>query len=169
MLNFDKIFQSPGFHIGFISQALRNNIAKRFAENGYDISFAQWPMLVALWHHGEISQKKINELIRKDKTSVARMLFVMEKHKLIERKLDPDDRRNKLINLTEKGKELVKRLVPIVEEFVDDMCKGLTNDEIESLKSTLGKIFKNIEGINLSDSGVLTKEKLFIINSEIIT
>lgn len=163
MLDFKKIMQSPGFHIGFVSQALRNNITKRFNDNGFDITFAQWPMLVTLWHFEDLSQNAVSKMMQRDKTSVARMLSGMEKHSLISRKIDPNDRRNKLINLTDKGKELVSQLVPIMHNFVDDMCLGMSNEEINTLNLLLDKIFTNIEGVSLREAGTLTKEKLFLI------
>lgn len=163
MLDFKKIMQSPGFHIGYVSQALRNNITKRFNENGYDITFAQWPMLVTLWHFENLSQNAVSKMMQRDKTSVARMLSGMENNMLISRETDPNDRRNKLINLTDKGKELVSQLVPIMHQFVDDMCLGMSQDEVNTLNSLLDKIFTNIEGASLHDAGTLSMEKLFLI------
>lgn len=164
MFDINKIIQSPGFHIGFVSQALRNNITKRFNDNGFDITFAQWPMLVALSHFENISQNEISKMMQRDKTTIARMLSLMEKNGLIKRLIDPFDKRNKIINLTDKGKELFQNLVPIMIHFIDEMCEGIPREEISMLNNTLGKIFENIEGVSLCDAGSLTKEKILLTN-----
>ena len=164
MANFEKIFNSPGFHIGFVSRALRNNIEKRFHAKGYDISFAQWPIMVALWHYDDLSQKHLSCIMHKNKTSITRMLATMEKHGIITRETDPKDKRNKLINLTEKGRDLVEELVPIIENFVDDMCKGLEPEEIKFLNSTIAKVFENITGFSMYDISPLKISKQLITN-----
>ena len=57
---------------------------------------------------------------------------------------DPNDRRARLLHLTDKSREIVEPLRAIVNALVEDMAEGLTSREQDLLAELLGKISANL-------------------------
>ena len=63
---------------------------------------------------------------------------------LISMRLHPS-RRSFLIFLTDAGRNLEDKLVPIASEALDEALQGLSEEEIKQLKVLLNKIFINVD------------------------
>lgn len=137
------IAESLGFIISRTNQKLSNYLTRKFKP--YDITPEQWGLLNRLWEKDGVSQKELSELSIKDQTTVTRILDKLERKGLIKRQTSPDDRRSFLIFLTDTGRSLENKLVPIAYEVLDEALQGLSEEEIKQMKLLLNKIFMNIE------------------------
>jgi DNA-binding MarR family transcriptional regulator len=137
------IEESLGFIISRTNQKLSNYLTRKF--KSYDITPEQWGLLNRLWEKDGISQKELSEISIKDQTTVTRILDKLERKGLIKRQTSPDDRRSFLIFLTDTGRSLESKLVPIAYEVLDEALQGLSEEEIKQMKLLLNKIFMNIE------------------------
>jgi DNA-binding transcriptional ArsR family regulator len=70
----------------------------------------------------------------------------LERAGLIERRGDPDDRRNVLIRLTDDGRALFERVAPAHLANEQRMLSGLTDDERATLADLLRKLLVEYEG-----------------------
>ncbi|MBU9722874.1 MULTISPECIES: MarR family winged helix-turn-helix transcriptional regulator [Bacillaceae] len=102
-------------------------------------------IMMLLWEKDGLSQYQIAEKLRKDKTNIARMASNLEKKGFINRNSCDIDRRSVKLFLTEKGRELGESIIPISERFNEQVCKGITKDELQILESILKKMRKNVE------------------------
>jgi hypothetical protein len=66
---------------------------------------------------------------------------------LVERAADPASRRNTLITLTARGRELFERVVPAHLENERRLLTALTRDEEEQLAALLRKLLVEFEGV----------------------
>jgi DNA-binding MarR family transcriptional regulator len=73
------------------------------------------------------------------------MIDVMEKHGLLVRKNDYNDRRAYKIYLTNSGRQLKERLPEIVASHIEKACRGIGKKELEVTLETLAKIRRNFE------------------------
>lgn len=140
-----KLTDSIGFHVGYVAASMKTHMTNEFKKRGYSISSAQWPIMVMLWQRDGRSQNELVNMIHKDKTSVARNITHLEKEDIIVRVQDRSDRRNNIIYLTNKGKQLENELVPLVKEFISKITRGVEKDDIEKVNFTLRQIYKNIQ------------------------
>jgi len=137
------IEESLGFIINRTNQKLSNYLTRRF--KSYDITPEQWGLLNRLWDKDGISQKELSEISIKDQTTITRILDKLERKGLIKRQTSPDDRRSFLIFLTDSGRNLESKLVPIAYEVLDEALQGLSEEEIKQMKFLLNKIFMNVD------------------------
>lgn len=144
MKNLFEIHDRVGFYLGFTSRTMINALSKRFLENGYDITAGQWPLLMMLWEKDGLSQNEITKCSFKEKTTITRLITSLEKKNIILRVRDKNDRRNNFIYLTNKGKELKDKLIPIADALEQDSIRNISEDEIKQLKDILYKIYNNI-------------------------
>ncbi|OGU13698.1 MAG: hypothetical protein A2X61_01950 [Ignavibacteria bacterium GWB2_35_12] len=145
MKNYNQLFRELGFLIGHTGRALKNSITKSFAEHGYEVTAEQWGILMSLWSKDGISQQVLSASISKEKTTVVRLIDNMEKRNIIVRVQDAGDRRNNLIYLTEEGKSLREKLVPIAINELRKALKNMSEKEIDTLTTLLKKVYNNLK------------------------
>ena len=85
------------------------------------------------------------EILEKDKTNIARMSLNLENKGFIKRIGCPNDRRSLNLYLTPEGYALSKQVVPILEEFNDIICEGISKEELVFLEKILLKFNKNVQ------------------------
>ena len=133
--------------VGMLMSQVDRLCTKKFSQNahklGMDISQDQWIVLGPIWKNKGISQKEIAEYCGKDKTSVTKIIDTLEKKNLVVRVPDQLDHRIKRVVLSNKGKKLFLEVIPVMELTRDQLRKGITDKEIELLRSVLSKIYKN--------------------------
>lgn len=137
--------------LGMLIGQIHRLSTKRFVQNshmhGLEISLDQWLVLGPVWKNDGISQKEISEYCGKDKTSVTKIIDTLEKKNLVVRVTDQLDHRVKRVVLSQKGRELFLSALPVMAKTRDELRSGISDKEIESLKSILSKIYKNLKDI----------------------
>ena len=122
---------------------------KRFVQNSHnyklDISLDQWIVLGPVWKNEGISQKNIADYCGKDKTSVTKIIDTLEKKNLVVRVSAQLDHRIKRIVLSNKGKKLFLDALPVMEQTRNELRTGINDQEIETLKNILTKIYNNLK------------------------
>jgi len=134
--------------LGILISQVDRLCTKRFVQNshkfGLDISQDQWMVLGPIWKNEGISQKDISEYCGKDKTSVTKIIDTLEKKNILVRVPDQLDNRVKRVVLSNKGKELFLNVMPVIEQTRDELRSGISDKEIDSLKTVLTKLYKNL-------------------------
>ena len=138
---------SLGFLIYRTALALRTALQRTFADHGYGITPEQWGIIRRLWEEEGLSQREIGEKTFKDKPNITRMLDALEARRLIFRQPDPRDRRKFCIYLTREGKQLYESLCPLAQDLRERLTQNLAPREIDLLKETLNKIYRNTSSL----------------------
>ena len=146
MIKNDKLRND--INLGMLIGQVHRLSTKKFVHNshnsGLDISMDQWIVLGPIWENDGLSHKEISEYCLKDKTSVTKIIDTLEKKNLVVRVADQLDHRVKRVVLSNKGKELFLQAIPIMELTRDQLREGITEQDIESLRSVLTKIYNNL-------------------------
>lgn len=108
------------------------------------ITVDQWVLLKIIEERKQISQVELAQVSQKDTASITRILDLLQKKGLIQRIDDEYDRRKYMISLTAEGLEFVMRNLPIIDRLRDQIVQGLSQEEIQTLKSILAKIRQNL-------------------------
>ena len=75
-----------------------------------------------------------------DKMQVSRAVAGLERAGLLTRTVDPEDRRNRILKLTASGRELLRKLVPMVEAREAFLLEALAPEERAQLQSMIGRL-----------------------------
>lgn len=124
------------------SRLLVNRISKNLSK--HQVTAEQWTILANLWQHNGQTQQALADFSNKNKASITHLIDNLEKRKLVERRADDTDRRNKKIFLTEEGKELQEELSKIVKKTVKQATEGIDKKELKSTKKVLKSIIGNL-------------------------
>lgn len=103
----------------------------------------EWHLLKALKTCKEEKEDgivKVSDLVRRGTMpapGVSRALGQAEKKGLILRRVDEEDRRNTLVELTREGETLVENLQQRMDDFFDTIFSRLSDKELMQMKETL--------------------------------
>jgi DNA-binding MarR family transcriptional regulator len=96
--------------------------------------------LLTLQGEGPISQQALGRYLRIDPGSMVDLVDELERRRLVERRRNPADRRAYAIHLTPAGEEMLRQAEGVAREVEDDILRGLTPEERETLQGLLRRI-----------------------------
>ena len=140
-----KFHMSMGMLINSAHRAMTKRFVQNAMKSGLDISLDQWMVLGPIWQLESASQKELGEITLKDKTSITRLVDILEKKNLVVRVEDQIDHRIKRVILTNAGKQLFFDVLPIMEKTREEVRKDISDQDIETFKKVLSSIIMNLE------------------------
>ena len=140
-----KFHMSMGMLINSAHRAMTKRFVQNAMQSGLDISLDQWMVLGPIWQFESASQKELGEITLKDKTSITRLVDILEKKNLVVRVEDQIDHRIKRVILTNAGKQLFFDVLPIMEKTREEVRKDISDQDIETFKKVLSSIIVNLE------------------------
>jgi DNA-binding MarR family transcriptional regulator len=123
---------------------MRESLNARFQEAGFNITTEQWNLLAYLAEQDGLSQQALADRYRRSKVSALNLLKKLETAGLITRHPDPVDGRTNRVYLTPKGRKTQKALIPLAVENIEAMGRGLSDEELQTLKTIVRKITRNL-------------------------
>jgi DNA-binding MarR family transcriptional regulator len=93
------------------------------------LSMPQFSVLMQLHHKGVCGVSDISERFDVTNAAASQLVDKLVQSGFIKREEDPQDRRAKLLNLTEKGKELIQQGIEERYRWVDQLAERLTVEE----------------------------------------
>ncbi len=132
------------FQISEVAKLLHKNLSSAFEQNGFNVTPEQFSVLALLWYKEGIKQQEIADELKRDKTTIARIIENMLNSNLIVKVPDQLDKRNNLIYLTKKGKELQATMVHVAGQVYMQALKNITEENIGTGIDILKKIKTNI-------------------------
>jgi len=136
---------SIGFLINKAALRLKAELARAFNAAGYNATPEHWAVLNCLSELDGQTQTQLAGRVAKDKTNMTRILGVMTRNGLVERRPHESDGRSYRVFLTEPGKELVGSLVPIAETVLKRATRGLGPDDLASIRKLMSQVSENLE------------------------
>ncbi|HAX72213.1 MAG TPA: MarR family transcriptional regulator [Firmicutes bacterium] len=103
---------------------------------------SQFAVLELLYHKGD---HKICDIINKILATSGNITVViknLEKEGLVKKYNDPEDKRAVLISITEKGKEVIKKIFPNHVKNINNIFSDLTEEEKKTLIAISKKLTK---------------------------
>jgi len=123
---------------------------KQYAQHQFNcrefgITVDQWSILKSLKQHADLSQKELAEYCGKDQPTLTRIVDLLVRKNLVERRSNPSDRRSFVVHLTPEGKRKIDTLAAKVGEIRMQAWKNLNDADFEHLKRILNTIYDNLE------------------------
>lgn len=129
-----------------------NNLIKRYIENSRHFEYAKkitgtngW--IIAYLAENEdkdIYQKDLEEKFTITRSTISKVITLMEQKGLIEREAVAGDARLKKLSLTPKAKALHKAIVEDLKDIENKLMEGFTEQEKENLFLYFDKMKKNM-------------------------
>lgn len=128
----------PGYLMVRLGEASRRRFHKALEPEGlHPRDFGLMTMVAA---HPGMSQQQLHEKTGIDPSSMVAVIDELEARGLAERRPDPEDRRARLIYLTDDGQRTLARIGKLATQLQRELFSGLTHDELSTLHGLLRKL-----------------------------
>jgi DNA-binding MarR family transcriptional regulator len=129
------------FLISKVCQKLIINLQKSFSESGIEVTPIQGMLLFFLQKNDGSSLTQISQGLMLENPTITGLVDRLEKSGYVKRSEHPDDRRVYLVHITEKGKKVANKALPIVKKLNEEIKKGYSKEEVENFKKILTGAF----------------------------
>jgi DNA-binding MarR family transcriptional regulator len=111
---------------------------------GHGLTPHHFGVLMALDHAGATNQRRLSELIGIDPRNAVPIVDLLQRRGLLERDVDPADRRRYALTLTPAGRRVLATLRDDGDEVEAAMLAGLTPAEQAALHALLATLMRTL-------------------------
>jgi DNA-binding MarR family transcriptional regulator len=104
----------------------------------------QFGLLTVLATEGPLSQQRLGEWTRHDRSTMVTLIDSLEEHGWVLRDRNPEDRRAYLLKLTPQGRRIQARAEKVMLSAEDEWLRSLNRREREQLVALLGKVAADV-------------------------
>ncbi|MDU1086659.1 MAG: MarR family transcriptional regulator [Finegoldia magna] len=114
----------------------------------HNLTLGQFAVMEALYSKGRLSTGEVMEKILTTSGNIPVIVKNLEKDGFITREQDKSDKRRFILDLTEKGKDLMDEIVPENLKFMDELISLWDDDEKEESIILMNKFRRKYEEEN---------------------
>ncbi|MDT8376110.1 MAG: MarR family transcriptional regulator [Mariprofundaceae bacterium] len=146
-----QLEQAIGLNVNRTAFLMAEEIGRRFAGSGYQLSAQDFGILFRLLKQGAMTQVEITALMMRDKSTITRRIDGLVKKQLVDRNPDPADRRCFRIGLTAAGHRALEVMIPLVRDFQQEVLSDIPDEEkavtIKTLKHISDRLINLKTGV----------------------
>ncbi len=124
------------------SRAFHKALQVRLAQHG--VPFGHWTFLRILWESDGLTQKELSERAGVMEPTTFTAMKAMEARDYIVRKQLPTNKKNMYVYLSEEGRALKKKLVPMAEDSNRVSIEGIAADDLKTTRQVLLAMIENL-------------------------
>lgn len=133
-----------GFYITRIKQLQDRIFEKLLNDNGIEISGGQGRILFVLWKKDNMTIGEISKATSLAKNTVSIVIDGMVNKGIVEKNINPDNRRQTIISLTDYAKSLQDKYKAVSDEMGILFYKGFSDKEQKEFESYLFRILETL-------------------------
>lgn len=133
-----------GFYITQIKQLQDRIFEKMLIENGIEISGGQGRILFILWKTDKLTISEISEKTSLAKNTVSVVVDGMVNKGILERNINPGNRRQTIISLTDYAKSLKERYEIVSQQMNTLFYRGFSEKEQQLFEQYLARILETL-------------------------
>jgi len=127
------------YRLSVLSHTVSSAIALVY-DKRFDLTIPEWRVIAILGRFPGLSAVEVADRTLMDKVAVSRAVTKLLKNGRLDREFADADRRRSILNLSEEGKRVHDEVAPLALKFEADLLKGLTEEEINVLDSTIERL-----------------------------
>lgn len=133
-----------GFYITQIKQRQERIFERLLRENGIEISSGQGRILFVLWKHDNLTVGEISKRTSLAKNTVSIVVDGMVHKGILERIVNPDNRRQTIISLTEYARTLKGKYEQVSQKMNRLFYQGFSEEERMEFEQYLARILDTL-------------------------
>jgi DNA-binding MarR family transcriptional regulator len=146
--------ENLGLLIAAARRRIKQAVLSRLAERR--LSSQQFWFTIAIREQPGISQAELAHRVRADAPTASRLVAAMGARGLVRSEPDPGDRRRARVFLTARGEQLARELAPIAREVRDAIVAGMSEGEVEAVRTGLRRVIDNLDRFDAGGSRFFT-------------
>lgn len=136
-----------GFYITQIKQLQDRIFEKLLAQSGIEVSGGQGRLLFVLWKKDNLTISEISKETSLAKNTVSIMVDGMVKKGILERNINPENRRQTIVSLTEYAKSIEEKYEDVSQQMNILFYRGFSEKEQEEFEGYLERIVNTLVSV----------------------
>ena len=135
-----------GYRLSITALAVKSALRRTLLAARLDITPEQWIILCRIWEQEGRTQREVAECAVKDMASITRLVDSLEAKGLLVRQRDPADRRTYRLFLTDQGRAVRDKGLPILIAFAEEVFYGgLSPQEADDMLRMLNIVYERVQ------------------------
>jgi DNA-binding MarR family transcriptional regulator len=139
---FDSMGRSLAWVVRDVNRLFAATLQPLVSRDG--VTVCHWYYLRILSEHDGLNQRELSQKVGVHPNTAVPALDNMEKHGLVKRTRDANDRRRMCVHLTPKGRRLRDEMIPEVKAMVYRSIAQLTPAELDTFFKVMNRIGQNL-------------------------
>ena len=127
------------YRLSVLSNRISQAIADRYVEK-FSLTLPEWRMIAVLGEESDLSAAEVSQRTAMDKVAVSRAVKNLLASDRLERHFSNDDRRRSVLSLSDKGREVYQKVLPLALSYEAMLLSGLSAEEQDFLGNILDKL-----------------------------
>lgn len=137
------------YRLSVLSNRISNAIAQEYSRR-FDLTVTEWRVMAVLGHAPDLSAGEVARRTAMDKVAVSRAVASLIASGRLLRRLDADDRRRSLLQLSKAGYAIYAQIAPLALGFERQLLGELDNAE----RSRLFRLLDRLDELELRAEAV---------------
>lgn len=133
-----------GFYISQIKQLQDRIFKKMLGESGIEISGGQGRILFVLWKKDHLTITEISEQTSLAKNTVSVVVDGMVRKGIVEREINPENRRQTIVSLTDYAQSMRKKYETVSQQMNQLFYQGFSEREQKEFEGFLARILETL-------------------------
>lgn len=133
-----------GFYITQIKQLQDRIFERLLMENGIEINGGQGRILFVLWQNDRLTISEISRATSLAKNTVSIVVDGMVKKNILDRQINPENRRQTIISLTKYARSLQEKYEAVSGEMTTLFYQGFSDKEQREFEAYLARILDTL-------------------------
>jgi MarR family transcriptional regulator, organic hydroperoxide resistance regulator len=139
------------------ARAFHRALQTRLAQ--HDVPFGHWTFLRILWESDGLTQKELSERAGVMEPTTFTAMKAMEVRGYIVRRQLPTNKKNMYVYLSDEGRAMRARLVPLAEETNSVSIEGISQEAVKTTRRVLLAMIENLAKDELDHEGTQHSER----------
>ncbi|MCW5747164.1 MAG: MarR family transcriptional regulator [Alphaproteobacteria bacterium] len=139
------------YRLSVLSQLVSTSIHDRYFQPS-GLTIPQWRVMAILGRFAPVSASEVCDRTLLDKVTVSRAIAALRQRRLVQRTVDPGDRRRSALGLTPEGQRLHQQIAALALDYERRLLQGLTSAERTALDRLLQKLTGHARAMRMPTS-----------------
>ncbi len=135
---------SLGAQMAIALQLIKRKTQQAITNAGFIITMEQLAVLEILNFQGEMNMTELSHALWKQNANITRIVDKLEKRDFVIRKAVKGDRRANLLSITDRGKQVFNKVLPVINEVNNKAGSDISQEERKTTLLTLKKIINHL-------------------------
>ena len=136
------------YRLSVLANTVSQGIARGYRQR-HDISVTEWRIMAVLGRFAGLTASEVTERTAMDKVAISRGVKSLAEKGLLERRIDPGDRRRQRLFITPgKGRRMLDGVIPMAHDYERQLLQPLSAAERATLSDLLAKLQSRAESLD---------------------
>jgi MarR family transcriptional regulator, transcriptional regulator for hemolysin len=120
-----------------------------------EINQYYYVLTLICYHDGKLTQTALADMLGKDKSAMVAIIDSLSEKGFVFREVNPADRREYLLNVTEKAKKAVPQIINAFENMNKTMTENISEDDMAVFYNVIMRMQQNLNSMSTQPNNII--------------